>query len=104
MNFEVRTIYKSDHELETRLYINGVDATDHIEKFMLSKDSTSPLKLSLTILKNIDASVDRLEKVNFKETDTTHCECQYSLTEKQPPKPKQKRLSRRLKGIIERCF
>ena len=104
MKFEVRTIEKSDHELETRLYINGVDATDHIEKFTLSKDSTSPLKLSLTVLKNIDASVDRLEKVNFKETDPRHCECQYSLTEKPPSKPKRKRLSRRLKGIIERCF
>ena len=94
MEFEVRTIEKSDHELETRLYINGVDATDHIEKFTLSKDSTSPLNLSLTVLKNIDASVDRLEKVNFKETDPRHCECQYSLIEKQPPKPKRKLFSR----------
>lgn len=104
MKFEVRTTEKSDHELETRLYINGIDATDHIEKFTLSKDSTSPLKLSLTVLKNIDASVNGLEQDDFKNIDPTHCECQYSLTEKQPSEPKRKRLSRRLKGIIERCF
>lgn len=104
MKFDIRTTEKSDHEIETRLYINGVDATDHIEKFTLSKESSSPLKLSLTVLKNIDASVDRLEKVNFKETDPTHCECQYSLTEKQPSEPRRKQLSRRLKEIIGRCF
>ena len=94
MKFDIRTIERSDHEFETRIYINGIDATNAIEKFSLSKDSTSPMKLSLTVLKNIDASVDRLEKVNLKETDPTHCECQYSLTEKQPPKPKRKLFSR----------
>lgn len=104
MKFDIRTTEKSDHEIETRLYINGIDVTKHIEKFSLSQDSTSPMKLSLTVLKNIDVSVNGLEIVNEKETDPRCYEYQYSSTERQPSEPRRKQLSRRLKEIIGRCF
>lgn len=93
MKFEIKTVEVADNAVQTRIFIDGIDVTNRIKKFTLKKDS-SPLELSLTILGDIDVSVDSLEMSNIKNIDLTQSEYQYTLKEKTRSEPKRKRFYR----------
>lgn len=103
MKFEIKTVEIADNAVQTRVFIDGVDVTNRIKKFTLKKDS-SPLELSLTILGDIDVSIDNFEIGNVKNIDLTQSEYQYTAKEKTRSEPRQKRLLRRLKDKSDRCF
>lgn len=87
MKFEIKTVEVADNAVQTRVFIDGVDVTNRIKKFTLKKDS-SPLELSLTILGDIDVSIDNFEIGNVKNIDLTQSEYQYTLKEKTRSEPK----------------
>ena len=103
MKFEIKTVEVADNAVQTRVFIDGVDVTNRIKKFTLKKDG-SPLELSLTILGDIDVSIDNLEMSNIKNIDLTQSEYQYTVKEKTLSEPRQKRLLRRVKDKSDRCF
>lgn len=93
MKFEIKTVEVADNAVQTRIFIDGTDVTDRIKKFTLKKDG-SLLELSLTILGDIDVSIDNLEMRNIKNIDLTQSEYQYTLKEKTRSEPKWKRFYR----------
>lgn len=93
MKFEIKTVEVADNAVQTRIFIDGVDVTNRIKKFTLKKDS-SPLELSLTILGDIDVSIDNFEIGNVKNIDLTQSEYQYTAKEKTRSEPKWKRFYR----------
>lgn len=93
MKFEIKTVEVADNAVQTRVFIDGVDVTNRIKKFTLKKDS-SPLELSLTILGDIDVSIDNFEIGNVKNIDLTQSEYQYTAKEKTRSEPKWKRFYR----------
>lgn len=103
MKFEIKTVEIADNAVQTRIFIDGIDVTNRIKKFTLKKDG-SLLELSLTILGDIDVSIDNFEIGNVKNIDLTQSEYQYTLKEKTRSEPRQKRLLRRLKDKSDRCF
>ncbi len=103
LKFEIKTVEIADNAAQTRIFIDGIDVTNRIKKFTLKKDS-SPLELSLTILGDIDVSIDSFEMGNIKNIDLTQSEYQYTAKEKTRSEPRQKRLLRRLKDKSDRCF
>lgn len=103
MKFEIKTVEVADNAVQTRIFIDGTDVTDRIKKFTLKKDG-SPLELSLTILGDIDVSIDNLEMNNIKNIDLTQSEYQYTAKEKTRSEPRLKRLRRKLKDKSDRCF
>lgn len=103
MKFEIKTVEVVDNVVQTRIFIDGTDVTDRIKKFTLKKDG-SPLELSLTILGDIDVSIDNLEMNNIKNIDLTQSEYQYTAKEKTRSEPRLKRLRRKLKDKSDRCF
>lgn len=103
MKFEIKTVEIADNAVQTRIFIDGIDVTNRIKKFTLKKDG-SPLELSLTILGDIDVSVDSLEMSNIKNIDLTQSEYQYTLKEKTRSKPRRKRLLKRLKETVVHYF
>lgn len=103
MKFEIKTVEIADNAVQTRIFIDGVDVTNRIKKFTLKKDS-SPLELSLTILGDIDVSVDNLEMSDIKSIDSIQSEYQYTLKEKTRSEPRRKRLLKRLKETVVHYF
>lgn len=93
MKFEIKTVEVADNAVQTRVFIDGVDVTNRIKKFTLKKDS-SPLELSLTILGDIEVSIDNFEIGNVKNIDLTQSEYRYTLKEKTRSEPKWKRFYR----------
>nr|DAW16002.1 MAG TPA: hypothetical protein [Caudoviricetes sp.] len=93
MKFEIKTVEVADNAVQTRVFIDGIDVTNRIKKFTLKKDS-SPLELSLTILGDIDVSIDNFEIGNVKNIDLTQPEYQYTAKEKTRSEPKWKRFYR----------
>lgn len=93
MKFEIKTVEVADNAVQTRIFIDGVDVTNRIKKFTLKKDG-SPLELSLTILGDIDVSIDNFEIGNVKNIDLTQSEYQYTAKEKTRSEPKWKRFYR----------
>ena len=93
MKFEIKTVEVADNAVQTRVFIDGVDVTTRIKKFTLKKDG-SPLELSLTILGDIDVSVDSLEMSNIKNIDSIQSEYQYTLKEKTRSEPRWKQFYR----------
>lgn len=93
MKFEIKTVEVADNAVQTRIFIDGIDITNRIKKFTLKKDG-SPLELSLTILGDIDVSIDNLEMSNIKNIDLTQSEYQYTAKEKTRSEPKWKRFYR----------
>lgn len=87
MKFEIKTVEVADNAVQTRVFIDGVDVTGRIKKFTLKKDS-SLLELSLTILGDIDVSIDNFEIGNVKNIDLTQSEYQYTAKEKTRSEPK----------------
>ena len=103
MKFEIKTVEVADNAVQTRIFIDGVDITNRIKKFTLKKDG-SPLELSLTILGDIDVSIDNLEMSNVKNIDLAQSECQYTAKEKTRSEPRRKRLLKRLKEKVVHYF
>ena len=103
MKFEIKTVEIADNAVQTRVFIDGVDVTNRIKKFTLKKDG-SPLELSLTVLGDIDVSIDNLEMSDIKNIDSTQSEYQYTLKEKTRSEPRRKRLLKRLKETVVHYF
>lgn len=100
MKFEIKTVEVADNAVQTRIFIDGVDVTNRIKKFTLKKDG-SPLELSLTILGDIDVSVDNLEMSDIKSIDSIQSEYQYAAREKIINRRKEKGLtSKRVSELI----
>ena len=95
MKFEIKTVEIADNAVQTRIFIDGVDVTNRIKKFTLKKDG-SPLELSLTILGDIDVSIDNLEMSNIKNIDSIQSEYQYAAREKIINRRKEKGLTSKM--------
>lgn len=93
LKFEIKTVEVADNAVQTRIFIDGTDVTDRIKKFTLKKDG-SPLELSLTILGDIDVSIDNLEMSNVKNIDLAQSEYQYTAKEKTRSEPRWKQFYR----------
>ena len=100
MKFEIKTVEVADNAVQTRIFIDGVDVTNRIKKFTLKKDG-SPLELSLTILGDIDVSIDNLEMSSIKNIDSIQSEYQYTAKEKTRSEPRWKRFAKRLAKVLD---
>lgn len=103
MKFEIKTVEITANAVETHIFIDGTDVTNRVKKFALKKDGT-PLELSLTLLGDIDVSIDGLEIRDIKNIDSAQSEYQYTAKEKKQQEPKGKRMLKRLKETIAHYF
>lgn len=90
MKFEIKTVEITANAVETHIFIDGTDVTNRVKKFSLKKDGT-PLELSLTLLGDIDVSIDGLEIGDIKNIDSAQFEYQYTTKEKKQQEPVWKR-------------